>query len=203
MKLHSRSISVAFCALLCMTLTACGGGGGGSDGSTTNSNTNSNTNTPATFDSTEFQGVWKSTDFTSSPNYCYIFSRFGANYGAQEAPAVITATTITETSDIYADMNCSTSSYLGSFVRTSSISWSAGAVAGKTHVAKALVTLTDYSMETNGAPGFTLPNPPAKGITAKALLDVDGALLYVGETGGAVDADGYPTALYAKPWRSR
>jgi hypothetical protein len=147
------------------------------------------------FDSTAFQGTWKRNDRTAAgnPSNCFNFSDFGGTYGGLNRPIVITDTTVSYTVEVYADNTCA--KYLGLLIRNYSVSWSAGTVAGKTNVAKALITSTGYDTPRDGAAGYSLTSPPANGVVTKTLFHVEGSLMYLAARGGTLDADGYPTTL--------
>ncbi len=180
----SLALALASALLASLSLTACGGGGSDSTSTST-----------TTFDSSSFQGTWKRNDGTAAGNAanCFNFNSFGGTYGGLNRSSVITGTTITDTVEVYSDNTCTR--YLGLFVRTYSVVWSAGAVSGKTNVAKVLVTSTGHSMQRDGAAGYSLSSPPTSGVSSKTLLDVEGALMYIGSIGGTLDADGYPTSV--------
>lgn len=192
MKTFSLVTRTLLSAAALMTLSACGGGGGGDSTSSEAIKLDS-----TRFDSTAFQEIWKRNDRTvaGNPSNCFNFSDFGGTYGGLNRPSVITDTTVISTVEVYSDNTCAT--YLGLLVRNYSVSWSAGAVAGKTNVAKALVTSTGYSIQRDGAAGYSLTSPPASGVVTKTLFYVDGSLMYAGATGGTLDTDGYPTTLQA------
>jgi len=182
-KFKQSILSLAVSAPLVLTLSACGGGGSGPS------------NAVLRFDSTEFQGTWNRNDQTTAGTLsnCFSFDNYGGTYGGLNRPSVITDSTITDQMEVYSDNTCS--SYRGLFTRTYSVVWSPGAIAGKTHVAKALITSTGFSISADGAAGFSLSNPPASAVVSKVLFDVEGPLLYFSATGSPLDADGYPTAL--------
>jgi len=176
--------------LTCIVLTACGGGGDGGE------NSNSATSASA-FDSTPFQGTWKRNDGTASGDVanCFNFTTYGGTYGGLNRPAVVTSTTLTSTIEVYSDNTCAT--YLGKLVSNYSVVFSAGAITGKTTVANALLTSTGYSSSADGGAGFTLSSAPQTGVVSKQVFDVEGSLMYVGNTSGALDTNGYPTTLQA------
>jgi hypothetical protein len=177
-----QSLSIGVLAVASATLVGCGGGGGP-------------TSPHAGFDSTEFQGNWKRTDRTGSgnPANCFNLNTIGGSYGGLNRPSVITATTITDTVEVYSDTTCTT--YLGLLARNYSVTWSAGSLAGKSNVARVVVTSTGFSINRDGASGFLLTRLPPTGVSSKELLDAVGGLLYIGSSSAAKDADGYPTAL--------
>ena len=168
-------------------LTACGGGGSSGGG-----------DSPATtgFDSTEFQGTWARNDGTADTSIanCFNFTTYGGTFGGLNRPSVITATTLTSKVDVYSDNTCGTK--VGLLTQTYSISWAAGSVAGKTNVAKVILTSTGYTNSADGAGGYVLPTPPVIGVVSKTLLYVVGTLMYLGNT-APVDADSFPTTLAA------
>lgn len=172
--------------LLCASLTACGGGGG-------------NSGTASGFNSTAFQGDWKRTDGTDTA--CFNFPDYGGSFwGLNDKPTTITETSITSTVTVFSDATCTTK--VGLVVRTASVTWSAGAVAGKTNVARVLMTTTAFTKSTDasnpGNPGtgnFSGMTDPTLGVATKGLLAVDGSWLYVNPVGSPLDADGYPTTL--------
>lgn len=178
----SKPIAVTVLLAAIVLLTACGGGG-------------SSSVQFATFDGTEFYGTWIRNDATASGNtaHCFNFNTYGGTFGGLNRPSVITQSTITDTVEVYSDTTCST--YLGLLVRTYSVTWSAGSVTGKTNVARALVTSTGYSIDRDGAPGYSISSYPALGVVSKSIFDVNGVLLYIGSPAASLDADGYPTAL--------
>lgn len=180
----SKNIRIGLLAIATATLAACGGGGSSSP-----------TASSAGFDSTEFQGTWKRNDRTASgdPANCFNFGDYGGSYGGLHRPSVITATTITDTVEVYSDTTCT--SYLGLLERNYSVTWSAGALAGKTNVARIVVTSTGFSIKRDGAAGFSLASVPQSGISSKELLDVAGTLLYIGSPSAPKDAEGYPSVL--------
>ncbi len=188
----TNTIRTGLLAIATATLAACGGGGSSSPAATTTG-----------FDSTEFQGTWKRNDATASGDqaHCFNFSEFGGAYGGLNRPSVITATTITDTVEVYSDTTCST--YLGLLERDYSVTWSAGALPGKTNVARIVVISTGFSIQRDGAAGFSLTSVPQSGISSKELLDVAGTLLFIGSPGATKDADGYPTALQASALYTR
>lgn len=167
-----------------VTLAGCGGGGSSSQNLT-----------PPAFDSTEFQGTWKRNDQTSADSRanCFSVTEYGGNFGGLNRPVVITDTTITQSLELYSDRTCAT--YSGLLVLNYAVTWSAGSVAGKTNVARSLVTSTGFTTSVDGGTGFTLSKLPVSGIVTKALNDVIGPLLYIGVTTPPADADGYPTTL--------
>ncbi|QDL55359.1 hypothetical protein [Rhodoferax aquaticus] len=176
--------------LTCIVLTACGGGGDGGESS-------SNATSTSAFDSTPFQGTWKRNDGTASGNVanCFNFTTYGGTYGGLNGPIVVTGTTLTNTIEVYSDNTCAT--YLGKLVRNYSVVFSAGAITGKTTVANALITSTGYSISADGGAGFTLSSVPQTGVVSKQVFDVEGSLMYAGNSSGALDSNGYPTTLQA------
>ena len=179
-----KNISLA-CALL-SGLAACGGGGGGDS-----ANTPSIPVSPS-FESAEFEGTWTRTDGTATQ--CFNFNDYGGAYFGLNRPIVITATTVTGNIAVFNDAACTKKA--GVLTQTSSISWSDGAMAGKSHVARAIVVSTGYSVGLDGdGTGITFTSPPVKGTTTKALFDAEGTKLFVGDRHAAQTADGYPSAL--------
>lgn len=159
----------------------------------------STTNTPdtpvsASFDSTEFEGTWTRTDGTDTR--CFSFDSYGGSYFGINRPVVITATTVTTNTVVFNDAACTKKA--GILTGTSSVSWSDGSMPGKTHVARAVLVITGYSIGLDGdGTGITFTSPPVKGTTAKSLFDVEGTKLFVGDKNAALTTDGYPTALAA------
>jgi len=190
----SNTLRTGLFAVAVATLSACGGGGAPSSGPGA-----ANT----VFDSTEFQGIWKYNDGHASgnPAGCVPLGNNNFNYGSLSRPKVIAANTVTATREVYSDLTCTT--YLGLLETTSSITWSAGTVSGRTHVARALVTTTGVALRRDGAAGFTLNALPQTGTSTKELMDADGTLLYAGDPSAPKDADGYPTALQASALYTR
>ena len=184
MKFLKSSYYCAFAAVLLATLSGCGGVG--SAGTSV---------AVFAFDSTMFQGSWNRNDGTGTN--CFNFNEFGGPYsepyGGLNRPVVITDTTIVQTTAVYSDNTCTT--YLGFMVRNYAVVWSAGSLAGKTNVAKGLVTSTGFSLNRDGTAGFALASVPATGVVSKSLFNVNGTLLYIGSSTALTDADGYPSAL--------
>jgi hypothetical protein len=180
----SDTIRIGLLAVAAATLAGCGGGG--------------DAPTPiAGFDSTEFQGIWKRNDGTATgnPANCFNFNEIGDYYGGRHRPGTLTATIMTAQAEVYSDTTCTT--YLGLLERDYSVTWSAGTLPGKSNVARVAVTLTGFSIQRDGAAGFTMRGVPQIGVTVKGLLDVDGALMHIEDMTAPKDADGYPTALQA------
>jgi hypothetical protein len=185
MKFAPESLSLAMALTASIAVSACGGGGSSSSTSST---------TP-TFDSTPFQGTWRRNDRTVSGSAanCFNFDTYGGTFGGLNRSIVTTDTTLTATIEVYSDTTCTT--YLGLLVTNYSMAFSAGSIAGKTTVAKALVTSTGFSINRDGAAGFSLTSPPQSGVVDKMVLDVEGTLMYLGNYSGTLDSDGYPTTL--------
>ena len=188
MKFLKSPFYCAFAAVLLAALPGCGGGGSASTSVAV-----------SVFDSTMFQGSWNRNDGTDTN--CFSFNEFGGSFGGLNRPSVITDTTISQTIAVYSDNTCTT--YLGFMVRNYAVAWSAGSLAGKTNVARGLVTSTGFSLNRDGTAGFVLASVPATGVVSKSLFNVSGTLLYIGSTTATTDADGYPstlqnTALYTR-----
>ena len=188
MKFLKSSFYCAFAAVLLATLSGCGGGG--SAGTSV---------AVSAFDSKMFQGSWNRNDGTGTN--CFSFNDFGGSYGGLNRPSVITDTTIAQTTAVYSDNTCTT--YLGFMVRNYAVVWSAGSLAGKTNVARGLVTSTGFSINRDGTAGFALASVPVAGVESKSLFNVNGTFMYIGSSTAPIDADGYPntlqnTALYAR-----
>ena len=183
----SNYIRIGLLSMAVATLVGCGGGGS-SGASTVAGNA---------FDSSQFQGTWKYNDgrVSGNPAGCIPYTEFNSHYGSLHRPSVLTATTITDTLEIYTDTTCS--SYLGLLVKEYSVTWAAASLPGKTNVARVVVTSTGSAIRADGAPGFTLAGVPPRGVVSKEVFDVDGTLMYVSSPSAPKDADGYPTALHA------
>jgi hypothetical protein len=176
--------NITFACALLSGLAACGGGGD-------SSNTPSIPVSPI-FETAEFEGTWTRTD--GSDTRCFTFNEFGSGYFGLNRPVVITATTATINVAVFSDAACTKKA--GIFTQTSSISWSDGAMPGKTHVARAVVVTTGYSIGLDGdGTGITFTSPPVNGTTTKTLFDAEGTKLFVGDQHAAQTADGYPSAL--------
>lgn len=187
----SKKLWAGVCVVAAVALVGCGGGGSSSSSTSTTS-----------FDFTEFLGTWKFNNGQASGNPAgCVPLQYSNSYGSLYRPSVYTANTITDTLEVYSDMSCTT--YLGLLVLNYSVAWSAGALPGKSHVARALVTSTGFSLSHAGAPGYTLTSVPQSGVVSKEVLDVEGTLMYNSDFNAPKDTDGYPTALRSPAWYTR
>ena len=177
-----------------LALVACGGGG---DAPLTN------TGTPAAgFDSTEFQGNWIRLDAAN----CY-GGPSGFAYGPyyyKNDRFTLTGTTAELVQTLYNDAACT--SKAGKLTENYAATYAAGSVAEKTNPARVQLTYTGSVTGADGGSGLTLtkvPDGSQTGGTAKALLDVENAQLFLNSRNAPLDAEGYPTTLNASPLYKR
>lgn len=148
---------------------------------------------PSGLDVTEFLGTWLRVDSAN----CYTAPEYGRYY-FKSNPAVFTASTATLNVTLYTDLNCTAKA--GKLSETSSISYSAGAIAGRTNVVRVLLSFTGSTSSADGGSGLTFTKVPdgsfsGTKVPSKGLFDVEGAVLYTSTAGSLLDADGYPTTI--------
>lgn len=175
--------------LSCMVaLSACGGGDA--------ANTSVAPDAVSKYDSTPFQGIWKRRDGTGSGNRmnCFQFHIYGGTYGGLNKPILIKDDIVTYAVEVYSDRYCR--KYLGKYTAKYSVEFNASEVGGASTVARALITLTGFSVDPDGAEGFRLQEPPKIGEVSKQIFGVEGNLMYVGNPASAADIESYPTRLH-------
>lgn len=148
---------------------------------------------PSGLDVTEFLGAWVRTDAAN----CYSAGEYGRYY-FKSNPAAFTTSAVTLNITLYTDMNCTAKA--GKLSETSSISYSAGTIAGKTNVVRVLLSFTGSTSSADGGSGLTFTKVPDGSFSgtktpSKALLDVEGTVLYSSSKSSPLDADGYPTTI--------
>jgi hypothetical protein len=171
---------------LSVLLSACGGGG------------SDNSPAPAGLlasglNVTEYLGTWLRSDSAN----CYTAPEYGQYY-FKSNPAVITTTALTLNVTLYTDMNCTAKA--GKLSETSSVSYSAATIAGKTNVVRVLLSFTGSTSGADGGSGLTFTKVPDGSFSgtktpSKGLFDVEGGVLYASPRSSPLDADGYPTTV--------
>jgi hypothetical protein len=181
MNTHKSKLNAIAAMALLAGLVGCGGGGSGGPSA------------PAsTFDTSAFIGTWNRADGTTTD--CFTYNTYGGTYWGLNRPGTVTPTTLTMTVAVYNDRKCT--SKAGVVTSTHALTFSQGAIAGKSNVARVMTVLTGFSIGRDGdGTGISLTSAPVSGTTGKGLMYVSGTKLFVGDEYSAVDADGYFTAL--------
>jgi len=166
----------ALALTLAGALSGCGGGGSGSS--------------PGTFD--EFYGAWK-----NPVGSCWKEGSdwAGGRYYFNSAGVVTLAATTFELKKIYySDDKCTVKT--GATTQLGSLIWSQANVAGRTNVAKVLMTAGTFEASKDGdGTGITMDSVTKTSRSEKNLMDVvDGKLCFGGDPKTA-DSDGYPTVI--------
>ncbi len=168
----------ALALALAGALSGCGGGGSGSS--------------PGTFD--EFYGSWKNSvgscgkEGSDWAGGRYYFNSVGV--------ITLTATSFESKRIYFSDDKCTTKA--GATTQTATVQWSQGSAAGRSNVARVLLTWQGFTASADGdGMGITMSSASKSGIgeVQKYLFDVaDGKLCAASDT-KTVDTDGYPTVI--------
>ena len=194
-RYHMKSVNIFAATCISVALAACGGGG---DAPSASPLANSGTQA-AGFDSTEFQGNWIRLDATQ----CFSGFAYGPYYFKNDR-FTLTGSTAESVMTLYNDAACTGKA--GKLTENYAVTYTAGSVAGKTNPARVQLTYTGSVTGADGGTGLTLtkvPDGSATGGTAKGLLDVENAQLFLNSRNAPLDAEGYPTTLNATPLYTR
>ena len=179
----SRYLAIA--VALIGTLGGCGGGG--AQGSA-----------PDAFD--EFYGSWK-----NPVGSCWKEGSdwAGGRYYFNSAGVVTFAATTFESKRIYyGDDKCTVKA--GATVLSASLQWGQANVAGRTNVAKLLLTSPTFTASKDGdGTGITMDSVTTKSGSEKYLMDVVDGKLCSGSDPKTADSDGYPTVIDSTDCLSR
>ena len=194
-----KLVNIFAATCISVALAACGGGGGDAPSAPTVANSGMQA---SGFDSTEFQGNWirldAATCFGGPSGFAY------GPYYFKNDRFTLTGTTAEFVETLYNDAACT--SKAGKLTENYAATYTAGSVAGKTNPARVQLTYTGSVTGADGGTGVTLnklPDGSQTGGTAKGLLDVENAQLFLNSRNAPLDAEGYPTTLNASPLYKR
>jgi len=171
-----RAKYVALALATTGALSGCGGGGGGSS--------------PSVFE--EFFGSWK-----NPVGLCWKEGSdwAGGRYYFNSAGVLTLTSTTGELKKIYyGDDKCTVKA--GATTQLVSLLWSQANVAGRTNVAKMLMTAGTFTASKDGdGTGITMDSVTTTSRSEKYLMDVVDGKLCPGSDPKTADSDGYPTVI--------
>jgi hypothetical protein len=171
-----RAKYVALALATTGALSGCGGGGGGSS--------------PSVFE--EFFGSLKNpVGLCRKEGSDWAGGRYYSNF---VGILTFTATSFESKRIYYGDDKCTVKA--GATVLSTSLQWAQANVAGRTNVAKLLLTSPTFTASKDGdGTGITMDSVTTKSGSEKYLMDVVDGKLCLGSDPKTADSDGYPTVI--------